>query len=81
MKVKIIKDGKYANQALRAQECKAGAELETGAAYARSLVEDGYAEYVEELPQDEPKKARSKRGANQKERPQAAEPSANPFVG
>lgn len=79
MKIKIVKDGLYANINRRAQECKAGEELETGNAYARSLVEDGYAEFGENSePEETPKKVKSSRSKKEKAAP---EKPSNPFVG
>lgn len=79
MKIKIVKDGLYANINLRAQDCKAGEEFETGNAYARSLVESGYAEFIEGVEIEEaPKKARASRGKKEKAAP---EKTINPFVG
>jgi len=79
MKIKIMKDGLYANINRRAQECKAGEELETGNAYARSLVEDGYAEFMENAePAEAPKKAKPSRSKKEKASP---EKFSNPFVG
>lgn len=79
MKIKIVKDGLYANINRRAQECKAGEELETGNAYARSLIEDGYAEFMENAePEEAPKKAKTSRNKKEKAAP---EKFSNPFVG
>lgn len=79
MKIKIVKDGLYANINRRAQECKAGEELETGNAYARSLVEDGYAEFMENAePEETPKKTKPSRSKREKAVP---EKNINPFVG
>lgn len=80
MKIKIVKDGLYANIERRAQECKAGDELETGNAYAMSLVADGYAEFIESAePEEAPKKAR--RGKKDLQAAQRAEKFVNPFAG
>lgn len=79
MKIRILKDGLYANINRRAQECKAGEEFETGNAYAGSLVEDGYAEFGENSePEETPKK--TKPGRSKKEKATPEKPS-NPFVG
>ncbi len=81
MKIKILKDGLYANNNRKAQECQAGEELETGNAYARSLIEDGFAEYIEQAELIEaPKKSKTTRAKKEKERDSPAE-SVNPFVG
>ena len=79
MKIKILKDGLYANNNRKAQECQAGEELETGNAYARSLIDDGYAEQVESVePEAAPKKAKTTRAKKEKDGP---EKFVNPFVG
>jgi len=43
MNVTILQDGVYLNMNLKAVNKKAGETLETGEAYAKSLIDDGYA--------------------------------------
>ena len=50
---------------------QAGEELETGNAYARSLIEDGFAEYIEQAELIEaPKKAKTTRAKKEKDGPE-----------
>ena len=80
MKIRIVQDGLYANLNRRAQECQAGDVLETGAAYAQSLVEDGYAEYLDDASpvEDAPKKAKAR---TKKEKNAKSDGFSNPFIG
>jgi hypothetical protein len=81
MKIKILKANNYNNADRTAVPCAEGDTLETSSAYAKILVNDGLAEYVEveETPAETPQKSK-KVGKKRDPHPQSATKAPNPFV-
>lgn len=78
MKIKILQDGLYNDITRSSVQCKAGDELDTGPAYANVLVNDGFAEHIEEIEPEPTRKAR-KTGKNKDARAESKTP--NLFIG